>query len=166
MVDAGQATKENARRIMKEEGRREHSSSSAANKGPAWIEGATEGRQENRKKSNAEYADQLRAQIAAQRSGVEQGKSRVALRAGMHDNDHHSSMDAEEHQHQHQQRQRQRKGPRVTNSAELASRGLERHRSSSNQEDGVEGEADYRLGGGQRAVSPQGGAQSEFARER
>ena len=147
--------KENARR--KEEGRREHSSFSTDN-GPAWIEGATEGRQEHRKKSNAEYAEQLRAQIAAQRSGVE--KSRMALRARMHENDHHS-MDAEEQQHR-QQRQR----PRVTNSGELRSRGPERHKSRSNQEDSVGGEADYSLGGGQRAVSPQGGAQSSSARER
>lgn len=159
-------TKENARRINKEEEcRREHSSSSVANTGPAWIEGATEGRQEHRKKSNAEYADQLRAQIAAQRSGVEKKKINMVSRVGMHEKDHTSTVDAEEHQNQKQHQQHWQR-PRMNNSAELGSGGSERHRSRRNQEEGVEGEADYPLGGGQRAASPQGGAQSSLARER
>ena len=162
------ATKKNAQRSNKEEEcRREHSSSSVANTGPAWIEGATEGRQEHRKKSNAEYADQLRAQIEAQRSGIERGKSRMASRVGVHENGHTSSMDAEEHQNQYQyQHQQQRQRPRMNDSAELGRGGPEWHRPRNNQEEGVEGEAGYSLGGGQRAASCQGGAQSSLARER
>ena len=156
--------KENARQITQDRG--EHSSN-----GPAWLEGATEGRQKHRRKSNAEYAEQLRAQIAAQRTGVEQKsteQSHMALRAsGMHENGHHA-LDSEE------QRQQQRQGPRVTNSAEHGIIGPHErhHRSRGNQEGRVEGEADIYLdrrgagAAGERAGSPQRGAQRSSALER
>lgn len=65
------AVKENAQRAAK--GRREQSSS--ANTGPGWIESATEGREARRRRSNTEYAEQLRAQIAAQK-GINQVQQR------------------------------------------------------------------------------------------
>lgn len=68
--------KENAQRAVK--GRGEHSPSSLA--GPSWIEGATEGREARRRQSNAEYAEQLRAQIAAQRSINQAEQSRIVSR--------------------------------------------------------------------------------------
>lgn len=51
--------------------------SGSSNAGPSWIEGATEGREARRKRSNAEYADQLRAQIAAQKSNNQVDQSRM-----------------------------------------------------------------------------------------
>lgn len=42
------------------------------NSGPALLEGATEGREGYRRSLQAEYADQLRAQIEAQKSGAHQ----------------------------------------------------------------------------------------------
>ncbi|CAM9375784.1 unnamed protein product [Ectocarpus fasciculatus] len=58
------AAKEKAKRAAK--GEMENSRST--NAGPSWIEGATEGREARRRRSNTEYAEQLRAQIAAQKS--------------------------------------------------------------------------------------------------
>lgn len=68
--------KENAQRAAK--GRRELSPSSHA--GPSWIEGATEGREARRRQSNAEYAEQLRAQITAQKSINQAEQTPVASR--------------------------------------------------------------------------------------
>ncbi len=68
--------KDNAQRAAR--GREEHSPSSYA--GPSWIEGATEGREARRRQSNAEYAEQLRAQIAAQKSINQAEQSRIASR--------------------------------------------------------------------------------------
>lgn len=61
------AAKENAQRAAK--GRMEQSPSTKA--GPGWIQNATEGREACRKRSNIEYAEQLRAQIASQ-NGINQ----------------------------------------------------------------------------------------------
>ncbi|CAB1112942.1 unnamed protein product [Ectocarpus sp. CCAP 1310/34] len=70
------AAKENAQRAAK--GEMENSRS--ANAGPSWIEGATEGREACRRRSNTEYAEQLRAQIAAQKSINQAQQSLVAAR--------------------------------------------------------------------------------------
>lgn len=70
------AAKENAQRAAK--GEMENSRS--ANAGPSWIEGATEGREARRRRSNTEYAEQLRAQIAAQKSINQAQQSHVAAR--------------------------------------------------------------------------------------
>ncbi|CBJ26598.1 expressed unknown protein [Ectocarpus siliculosus] len=70
------AAKENAQRAAK--GEMENSRS--ANAGPSWIEGATEGRKARRRRSNTEYAEQLRAQIAAQKSINQAQQSLVAAR--------------------------------------------------------------------------------------
>lgn len=61
--------KENAQRAAK--GEMENSRST--NAGPSWIGGATEGREARRRRSNTEYAEQLRAQIAAQKN-IDQGR--------------------------------------------------------------------------------------------
>ncbi|CAM9516223.1 unnamed protein product, partial [Hapterophycus canaliculatus] len=71
------AAKENAQRAAKE--RMQHSPSS--NAGPSWIEGATEGREAHRKRSNTEYAEQLRAQIAAQKDLHQAQQIRIASRS-------------------------------------------------------------------------------------
>lgn len=68
------AAKEDAQRAAKGLG----GDSNSSNTGPSWIEGATEGREARRKRSNAEYADQLRAQIATQKSNTEIEQSRIA----------------------------------------------------------------------------------------
>ncbi|CAM9579501.1 unnamed protein product [Ectocarpus sp. 4 AP-2014] len=70
------AAKENAQRAAK--GEMENSCS--ANAGPSWIEGATEGREARRRRSNTEYAEQLRAQIAAQKRINQAQQSLVAAR--------------------------------------------------------------------------------------
>lgn len=78
------------------EGRKEDSP--MANVGPAWLEGATEGRERHRRNLNAEYAVQLRAQIAAQRNSAQQ--DRLALQTGPFGDDHHSGYGTERLQQQ------------------------------------------------------------------
>eukprot|EP00752_Nemacystus_decipiens_P012874 g11397.t2 len=68
------AAKEDAQRAAKGLG----VGSSSSHAGPSWIEGATEGREARRKRSNEEYAYQLRAQIAAQKGNIPAEHGRIA----------------------------------------------------------------------------------------
>lgn len=90
------AAKETAQRAAKRMGRE----SSSPNAGPSWIEGATEGREARRKRSNAEYADQLRAQIAAQKSSSQIEQSRIASWEQLPKDSFRQAGHMEEHQHQ------------------------------------------------------------------
>lgn len=145
------AAKEHAQQAAK--GRLEKSPSTHA--GPGWIENATEGRKARRKRSNTEYAEQLRAQIAAQKGihQVQRGQisSYMELPTGSY-----------QQRHQH--------GPEEVDSMEERRRRPEWQRSWNGNQDGQEGNnvehSQRRLEGEQTLTRSQGETHNSLAVER
>lgn len=148
--------RENARRA---EGRREHSPSAAA--GPAWIEGATDGREARRRRSNAEYAEKLRAQIAAQRSGNQQSRTVVSQDRALGD-EHQLLYEGERYGH--------RSRSSTTDNAKGGRKGPEWNQPGNNPEDRLVGgeneHGEWSQEGGRRAIASQGRVHDYAAEDR
>lgn len=144
------AENENAQRAA--EGWTEQAPS--GNAGPGWIENATEGREARRKRSNTKYAEQLRAQIVAQKETNQFQQGLIP-----------SYVDPSKGNYQQQQRQ----GP-GEDLMEERRRGLEWQRSWGDKHDGQGGnEAERsrrRVEGEQTISSSQRGTYNPLAMER
>lgn len=150
------AAKEHAQRVSKGLG----GGSNSSNAGPSWIEGATEGREARRKRSNAAYADQLRAQIAAQNSNNLIEQSRIASWVQPPKDSFRQPGRVEEQQQQQQQ------GSGDARYMEQHKRGPERQ-SRSGRQGSREVEPSHRRLEGERNVAPfQGEAHNALALER
>ena len=152
------AAKENAQRAAKGLGE----ASNSVNAGPSWIEGATEGREARRRRSNAEYADQLRAQIAAQKSSSQVEQSRTAS-WGQPPTD---SFRQAGHVEEHRQQQQQQGWPDGAGRMEEHRKGSE-WQSRSGGQGGGEHESSHRRLEGERTTAPsRGEAHNDLAVER
>lgn len=145
------AAKENAQQAAK--GRTQQSPSTHA--GPGWIENATEGREARRKRSNTEYAEQLRAQIAAQKGINQVQRGQIS-----------SYMEPPTGSNQ----QKLWQGPEGVDSLEERRRGPEWQRSWNGNQHGQEGNdvkrSQRRLEGEQTLARSQGETHNSLAVER